>query len=504
MELTPSTQKGKNVALGVSPKYAERLIFEKSQPGRRCTHFPKSDVPQPAQELPRQHLRVSGCELPEVSELELVRHYTNLSKFNFSVDTNFYPLGSCTMKYNPKFAEDIAALEGFTHLHPLLPQLRLDGILTQGALEVLYHMEELLSEITGMDHFTMQPAAGAHGELTGVILIAAYHRAKGNKKKYILVPDSAHGTNPASAAIAGYEIVNIPSNKKGLMDIDALREKMTDETAAVMMTCPNTLGLFETDIDGIARAAHSRDALLYYDGANLNAVMGKCRPGDLGFDVIHLNLHKTFATPHGGGGPGAGPVGVKKHLAEFLPISRVAKRDDGTFYLDYNHPQSIGYIAPFYGNFLVLLKAYAYILLLGKEGLARTSEHAVLNANYVLAKLKQYYASASGSRCMHECVLSASKQAERGVRALDIAKFLIDRGIHPPTVYFPLIVKEALMIEPTETESKETLDRFIDAMIEADRLSCENPEALRQAPTTTPLSRLDETKAVRDMNCALL
>ena len=426
-----------------------------------------------------------------------MRHFTNLSKMNFSVDTNFYPLGSCTMKYNPKFTEDIAKLEGFTSLHPLLPQLRLGGILAQGALEVLYCMEELLCEITGMDNFTMQPAAGAHGELTGVMLIAAYHKSKNNKRKYVLVPDSAHGTNPASAAIAGYEIINIPSNKDGLMDIEHLKEKLTKEVAAIMMTCPNTLGLFESEITKISKLAHEKGALMYYDGANLNAILGKCRPGDLGFDVIHLNLHKTFSTPHGGGGPGAGPVGVKKELSEFLPISRVVKRDDGTYYLDYKQPNTIGYIAPFYGNFLVILKAYAYILLLGKEGLIRTSEQAVLNANYILAKLNKYFASPHPKRCMHECVLS-------GVHALDIAKFLIDRGIHPPTIYFPLIVKEALMIEPTETESKETLDNFIECMIEAARLLKEDPDVLKKAPKTTPVGRLDETKAARDMNCALL
>ncbi|MBI5874185.1 MAG: aminomethyl-transferring glycine dehydrogenase subunit GcvPB [Candidatus Omnitrophica bacterium] len=480
------------------------LIFEKSRPGRRCTKFPKSDVPR-SKELPLKYTRSKPCELPEVSELEVVRHFTNLSRRNFSVDTNFYPLGSCTMKYNPKFSEDLAKLEGFTSLHPLLPQLKLGGILTQGALEVLFNMEKLLCEITGMDAFTMQPAAGAHGELTGVMLIAAYHRAKNNKKKYVLVPDSAHGTNPASAAIAGYEVISIPSNESGLMDIAHMKEKLTEDVAAIMMTCPNTLGLFETEIEEIAKLAHSKDALLYYDGANLNAVLGKCRPGDLGFDVIHLNLHKTFATPHGGGGPGSGPVGVKKELAQFLPISRVVKRDDNTFHLDYKPLNSIGYIAPFYGNFLVILKAYAYILLLGKEGLIRTSEHAVLNANYILARLKNYYDTPVDKKCMHECVFSASRQVKNnGVHALDIAKFLIDRGIHPPTIYFPLIVKEALMIEPTESESKETLDYFIDCMIEADRLSKENPEALKTAPKTMPIARLDETKAARDANCALL
>lgn len=479
------------------------LIFKNSVPGRRCTRFPKSDVPK-TPELPKKYLRSSSCELPEVSELDLVRHYTNLSRQNFSVDTHFYPLGSCTMKYNPKFTEDIARMEGFSGLHPLLPQLKGGGFLTQGALEVLFNTEKLLCEITGMDHFTLQPAAGAHGELTGVMLIAAYHRARNNKRRYILVPDTAHGTNPASAAIAGYEIVNIPSNKNGTMDLAALKEKLTEEVAGIMMTCPNTLGLFETEIEEIAKLAHQKGALMYYDGANLNAILGKCRPGDLGFDVIHLNLHKTFSTPHGGGGPGSGPVGVKKELEQFLPISRVTQKNDKTFTLDYNFKNSIGYIAPFYGNFLVILKAYAYILLLGKEGLIKTSEQAVLGANYVMTKLKDFYQVPYQRRCMHECVLSASIQTQHGVHALDIAKFLIDHNIHPPTIYFPLIVKEALMIEPTETESKETLDTFIACMIEASRLAENNPEQFKLMPITTPVSRLDETKAARDMNCALL
>lgn len=478
------------------------LIFEKSKTGRRCTRLPKSDVPR-GNLLPEKYRRRANAALAEISELDLVRHYTNLSKINFSVDSNFYPLGSCTMKYNPKFTEDIAALPGFTHLHPLLPQLRLGGFLTQGALEVLYNMENLLCEITGMDAFTMQPAAGAHGELTGVMLIAAAHRARGEKRKYILVPDSAHGTNPASAAIAGYEIINIPSNANGTMDVALLKEKLTTDVAAVMMTCPNTLGIFESEIETISALTHEKGALLYYDGANLNAILGKCRPGDIGFDVIHLNLHKTFSTPHGGGGPGAGPVGVKKDLIPYLPISRIAKRNDGTLTLDYNHEKTIGYIAPFYGNFLVILKAYAYILLLGREGLIKTSEHAVLNANYIMKKLSGHYAPAT-QRCMHECVFSASLQTRHDIHALDIAKYLIDQGVHPPTIYFPLIVKEALMIEPTETESKETLDRFIALMIDAARLAKEDPERLKNAPVTTPVGRLDETKAARDMNCACL
>jgi glycine dehydrogenase subunit 2 len=411
------------------------------------------------------------------------------------------------MKYNPKFTEDAARLEGLTHLHPILPQLPGGAQASQGALELLYETERFLCEITGMDHFTLQPSAGAHGELTGVMLIAAYHRSKNRKRKYVLVPDSAHGTNPASAAIAGFDIINIPSNADGTMDMACLKEKLNDDVAAIMMTCPNTLGLFENNIDEIAALCHKVDALMYYDGANLNAILGKCRPGDLGFDVIHLNLHKTFSTPHGGGGPGSGPVGVKEKLQKFLPISRVVKKTDG-FALDYNYPESIGYLAPFYGNFLVIVKAYAYILHLGREGLIRTAEHAVLNANYILSALKDHYGPACAKgcfeRCMHECVLSAAPLSVHGVHALDIAKYLIDCGIHPPTIYFPLIVKEALMIEPTESESRETLDRFIDCMVRAATLARENPAALQQAPVTTPVGRLDETKAAREMNCALL
>ena len=495
MELTPLNRPEQT-------QRAEGLIFNKSRAGRRCTRFSLPDVPQaPAPDA--KFLRHSACELPEVSELDVVRHFTNLSRLNFSVDTNFYPLGSCTMKYNPKFTEDISRLEGFCRLHPILPQLKGGALCVQGALEVLYETEQLLCEITGMDNFTMQPAAGAHGELTGVMLIAAYHRAKKRKRKYVIIPDSAHGTNPASAAIAGYEIINVPSNADGTMDLAALKEKLNEDVAAIMMTCPNTLGLFENQIDEIARLAHKVDALMYYDGANLNAILGHCRPGDLGFDVIHLNLHKTFATPHGGGGPGAGPVGVKNKLAEFLPVSRVKKDKDGTFTLDYAHPDSIGYLAHFYGNFLVIVKAYAYILYLGREGLIRTAQQAVLNANYVLARLKDHYDTAA-ARCMHECVLSAAPQTAHGVHALDIAKYLIDCGIHPPTIYFPLIVKEALMVEPTETESKETLDHFIDCMVRIARLAKEDPATLKNAPLTTPVARLDETKAAREMNCASL
>ncbi|MBI3314504.1 MAG: aminomethyl-transferring glycine dehydrogenase subunit GcvPB, partial [Candidatus Omnitrophica bacterium] len=367
------------------------LIFEKSVKGRRGFRFPDSDVPVGPQ-VPQKYARSDEAPLPEVSELDVVRHYTLLSQKNFSIDTHFYPLGSCTMKYNPKFTEALARLSGFAELHPLLPQLAGGEMLTQGALEVLYELEQWMCEMTGFSHFTLQPLAGAHGELTGIMLMAAYHRSKGNhKKKYVIIPDSAHGTNPASAAIAGYETISIPSNKDGGMDIEKLKSAVNDEVAGLMMTCPSTYGLFESNIDEIAKIIHSVDGIMYYDGANLNAVLGRCRPGDLGFDVMHINTHKTFTTPHGGGGPGAGPVGVNDKLAQFLPISRVVKRKDGTFALDYDYPDSIGYIAPFYGNFALLLRAYAYILMLGKEGLKATADHAVLNANYIMRRLQPYY-----------------------------------------------------------------------------------------------------------------
>lgn len=475
------------------------IIYKKSINGRHGVSLPDTDVPKRHQ-IDRKYTRGSDADLCELSELDVVRHFTELSRKNFGVDTNFYPLGSCTMKYNPKVTEKIAALDGFSQLHPLLPQLRRGGMLTQGALAVLFELEQLLSEISGMDAFTMHPMAGAHGELTGMMLIAAYHKDKGNLKTDVLIPDEAHGTNPSSAAIAGFNIVTVPTGENGTLDIEALKQRLNERTAAIMLTNPNTLGLFNGDIEVVAALAHNYDAQLYYDGANLNAILGKFRPGDAFFDVMHINLHKTFATPHGGGGPGAGPVGVKKHLEPFLPISRITKRTDGTYALDYDFPKSIGYIAPFYGNFAVCLRAYAYILLLGRKGLIEVSEHAVLNANYVLSRLKSDYHLPYQKRCMHECVFSAAKQLQNGVHAVDIAKGLIDRGFHPPTVYFPLIVKESLMIEPTETETKETLDAFIDAMLDVAHEAGEHPENLKNAPVSTPVRRLDETRAARMMD----
>lgn len=476
-----------------------KLIYEKSVEGRRGFEVQRSDIGVKAR-IPSAYQRRRDCPLPEVSELDVVRHFTRLSQRNYSVDTNFYPLGSCTMKYNPKFTEVIAGMPGFADLHPLLPQLEDGGKLVQGALEVIFELEQWLCEITGMRRFTLQPLAGAHGELTGVMIMAAYHKAKGNKKKYIIVPDSAHGTNPATAAITGYEIVAVRSDERGGMDVQELRDKLTDEAAGLMLTCPNTLGIFDSDVDTIADMIHAVDGLMYCDGANLNAILGRCRPGDIGFDVMHLNTHKTFTTPHGGGGPGAGPVGVVEKLVPFLPISLVDQREDGSYYLNYDYPESIGYLSSFYGNFAILLRAYSYILMAGQTGLKSISTHAVLNANYIKERLKKYYHLAYDRPCMHESVFSASEQAKRGVHAIDIAKFLIDQHIHPPTVYFPLSVKEAIMIEPTETESKETMDRFVDAMIQADELSRTDPSAFHDLPKTTVVSRPDEVKAARDLN----
>ncbi len=476
-------------------------IFSQSVAGRRGVRLPSLTPDEAAcpLDIPPTCLASSPPELPEVGELDVVRHFTNLSRMNFCVDTHFYPLGSCTMKYNPKLCEKVANLEGFAGLHPLLPQLPNGEKLTQGALEVLHETDRLLCELCGMDAFTMQPMAGAQGELTGIMLIAAYHRDKGNRKRKVLVPDSSHGTNPASAAMVGFQVVTVPSNDEGCMKLDAFRQALDDEVAAVMMTCPNTLGLFEKQVHEIAALAHEYDALLYYDGANLNALLGRCRPGDLGFDVVHLNLHKTFATPHGGGGPGAGPVGVKKLLEPYLPASLVTRRSDGSFALDYDRPKSIGYIAPFYGNYAVVLRAYAYMLMLGRDGLRDAADQAVLNANYLRARLRSAFDLPFDRTCMHECVFSASRQALKGVRALDIAKGLIDRGFHPPTVYFPLIVKEAMLVEPTETEGKEELDRFVEAMLELAERADKHPEAFETLPTTTAISRPDETRAAREM-----
>ncbi len=471
-------------------------IFEKSVTGRHGVDAGTPDE-KSVNKIPANLRRVKDSPLPELSELDVVRHYTRLSKLNFSVDSEFYPLGSCTMKYNPKANEAAAVIPGFTGLHPYMAMI--DDTAAQGALEVIYNISSLLCEITGMKKFTTQPYAGAHGELTGILLTAAYHRKKGNKKKYIVVPESAHGTNPASAAVAGYSVITVPVDAEGGMDVDIFREKMNDEVAGVMMTMPSTLGVFEKKIKQIVEIARKHDAVMYYDGANLNAILGKVRPGDMGFDIVHINLHKTFSTPHGGGGPGSGMVGVSERIAQFLPQPYVDKNTSGKFFISPDNKDSIGKVASFFGNFGVLLKAYTYIIMLGKEGLIDVSEMAVLNANYIMVKLKPFYDLPYDRICMHECVFTAKKQIKNGVHALDIAKALIDRGYHPPTIYFPLVVEEAIMIEPTETESKQELDMFIEAMKEIAMTAQSDPEKIKNSPSTTRISRPDETKAAREL-----
>lgn len=477
-------------------KSLQPLIFELSVSGRTAVDLPAPEVPTPSFEsfLPTSALRRKAPALPEVSEMDVVRHFVNLSQLNHSVDNGFYPLGSCTMKYNPKINEDASRLPGFSRIHPDQPA---DTV--QGAMEILYELDRYLSELCGMSRFTFQPAAGAHGELTGLLMIKAYHESRGDRRKVVLVPDSAHGTNPASAAGVGMEILQVKSDDRGNVDIHDLKEKVGPEVAALMLTNPNTLGLFDEDTTEIADTVHACGALLYYDGANANAIMGKARPGDLGFDVVHLNTHKTLSTPHGGGGPGAGPVGVKAFLEPFLPAPLVTiHTETGMYVWDNDRPQSIGKVHSFHGNFGVLVRAWTYMRSLGPDGLRTASEHAVLNANYVMRKLAPYYDVAFDRVCMHECVLSGGRQKrENGVRTLDIAKRLLDFGFHAPTIYFPLIVDEAMMIEPTETESKETLDTFIDAMIKIAREAEENPEQVKSAPLSTPVGRLDETTAAR-------
>jgi len=470
------------------------LIFERSKPGRIAYSLPEMDVPEvdAFDIFPPEYVRKQDAELPEVSELDLMRHYTKLSENNHGVDSGFYPLGSCTMKYNPKINETVARFPGFTHIHPLQ-----DESTVQGALGLMYDLQEHLKEITGMDEVTLQPAAGAHGEWTGLMLIRAFHEANGDTKRTkVIIPDSAHGTNPASASVAGFETVTVKSNEEGLVDLDDLRKIAGEDTAALMLTNPNTLGLFEAHILEIAEIIHDAGGKLYYDGANLNAVLAKARPGDMGFDVVHLNLHKTFTGPHGGGGPGSGPVGVKKELIPFLPVPVVAKKGD-RYVLDEDRPQSIGRVKPFYGNFGINVRAYTYIRSMGPDGLREVTENAVINANYMMRKLASYYDLPYDRHCKHEFVLSGRRQKKLGVRTFDIAKRLLDFGFHPPTVYFPLNVEECMMIEPTETESKETLDAFIDAMIQIAKEAEENPEIVQEAPHTTIVKRLDETRAAR-------
>ncbi len=474
----------------------EPLVFEKGQPGRRGYALPTLDVPSvdAASLLPEASLRKTLAQLPEISELDVIRHYTRLSQLNFSIDTHFYPLGSCTMKYNPKVNEAIAAFTGFKAVHPLQPEST-----TQGFLQVYYELERMLSEICGMAEFTLQPSAGAHGELAGLLIARAYHKYKGHARKTVIVPDSAHGTNPASAMIAGYNVITIKSDAKGRVDLPSLKSALNTDVAVFMLTNPNTLGLFETQIKEIAKMVHDVGALLYCDGANMNALVGLVRPGDLGFDIMHLNLHKTFSTPHGGGGPAAGPVGVTEALTPFLPVPRIRKTERG-FSLEENAPLSIGKMRAFNGNSLILLRAWTYIRCLGREGIRRNTEAAILNANYLRAHLRSHFHEPIDEPCMHECILTAAKQKAKGVKTLHIAKRLLDFGFHPPTIYFPLIVEEAMMIEPTETESKQTLDLFIAAMKTIAQEAMDDPEKLKHSPHTTPVRRLDEVKAAREPN----
>ncbi len=484
-------------------RVVEPTIFELGRPGRRGFRLPELDVPpvDPGEALGADNVRAEAPAIPDLSEPEAVRHFTRLAALNHHVDRGFYPLGSCTMKYNPKINEDVAALPGFTRLHP-----EADERCCQGSLALMHHLSRHLCAISGMDAVTLEPPAGASGELTGMLMIRAYHEARGNPRTKVIVPDSAHGTNPASLTLAGYEAVELASDAEGRIDVDSLREVVDGETAAIMITNPNTLGVFETRIEEIISIVHAAGALVYMDGANLNALLGIVRPGDIGFDVMHFNLHKTFSAPHGGGGPGSGPVGVKAELAPYLPCPVVAHDEDRPeglrYYFDYERPESIGKVHGVYGNFLVAVKAYAYILTLGPGGLRRVAENALINANYLQAKLQEDYELPHRGYCQHEFVLSASRQKEHGVKALDIAKRLLDFGVHAPTVYFPLIVKEALMIEPTETESKESLDHFIEIMRTIARESETDPDAVRAAPVETPVSRLDEAKAARDLDVA--
>ena len=472
----------------------EALIFERSSPGKPAFALPPLDVPpvDPADALGAQRVREQIEGFPEVSEIEVVRHFTRLSTWNYGVDTGAYLLGSCTMKYNPKVNEVVARLDGIGNVHPYQPET-----LSQGCLRIQKLLSEMLLEIVGMDAITLQPAAGAHGEMTGLLLVRAYHESKGNPRRKVLIPDSAHGTNPASAAIAGYQAQSLASNRQGTVDLEQLDRLMNEEVAALMLTNPNTLGIFENEMVKIAEIVHSRDGLIYMDGANMNALMGISRPGDFGIDVLHLNLHKTFSTPHGGGGPGAGPVAVKKNLEPFLPVPVVVEKKDGSLACDFDRPRSIGRVRAFYGNFGMLVRALAYILANGAEGLRLTTEDAVLNSAYLRKKLEGTYELPYSSPTLHECVFSDKKQAQRGVHTGDIAKRLIDYGFHPYTVSFPLVVSGAMMIEPTESESKQELDELVDALQAIAREAEQEPETVLGAPHTTHLGRLDEVQAAR-------
>ncbi len=473
-----------------------RTIFEKSQPGRRAFVAPELDVAK--HELPEQFRRAEPPKLPEIAEPEIVRHYNRLSKRNFDLDTGFYPLGSCTMKHNPKLHERVAAMAGNARLHPLQSPKR-----AQGALELMHELQGALAEVAGLPHVSLQPSAGSHGELAGVLLTRAYHEDRGDVRTKILTPDTAHGTNPATVTMGGYEVVKVGTDEHGGVDVEDLRAKADESVACLMLTNPNTLGVFDRNIEEIAKIVHGVGATLYYDGANLNAVMGRTRPGDMGFDIVHFNLHKTFTQPHGGGGPGAGPIAVSDRIEPYLTKPQVVQREDGSFDLDYDRPKSIGRLRGFQGNYGVFVRSYAYILSLGSDGLQEASETAVLNANYLLAKLRELGVTeqlppAYDRLCMHEFVLSgAPMKRELGLRTLDLAKRLLDHGFHPPTVYFPLLVDEALLVEPTETETKETLDAFAEALANILREGAEDPEIARNAPYGTPVRRLDEAGAAK-------
>ena len=474
-------------------KYYDKLIFDLSKEGRQGYSLPANKWETSVSELPAGLLRSEAPALPQVSELDVVRHYTNLSQMNFGVDSGFYPLGSCTMKYNPKINEEIAAMPAFAGLHPLQP-----AGTVQGVLRLYKELSHALSEITGMAEFTLDPFAGAHGELTGLMIIRQYHMSRGDlKRTKVIVPDSAHGTNPASAAVCGLEIVQVKSKENGLVDVEDLKPLLDDTIAGIMMTNPNTLGLFEKDIKEIAALVHDCGGLLYYDGANMNPLIGMVRPGDMGFDVLHLNLHKSFSTPHGGGGPGSGPVGVAAHLAQHLPVPKVVEDEDGLLHVVYDDPMTCGQISGFMGNFGVLLRAYTYILMLGKQNVRMVGPLAVLGANYIKESLKDCYKLPIESVCKHEFVFDGLLDQSTGVTTLDIAKRLLDYGFHAPTIYFPLLFHQAIMIEPTETESKETLDGFIEIMRHIAAEAVSDPESLKTAPHTTPVRRLDETTAAR-------
>lgn len=479
----------------------EKLIFDLSREGRKGYSLSGNDIPELSIEtvLPDKFLRKEPADLPEIPESEVVRHFIRLSNMNYHVDKNMYPLGSCTMKYNPKVNDAACDLAGFSELHPLQPEKTV-----QGALQMMYELSGMLAEIAGMAAVTLQPAAGAHGELTGILLIKKYHEARGSKRSKLLVVDSAHGTNPASAAIAGYEIISVSSNADGRTDLGDLKAKLDGEVAALMLTNPNTIGLFEKDILTIAQMVHENGSLLYMDGANMNALLGITRPGDMGFDVVHYNLHKSFSAPHGGGGPGSGPVGVCEKLIPYLPvpvIERIETPEGSSFRLNTDHPESIGRMMNFYGNFSVLIRAYTYIRMLGASGLRRVSENAIINANYLLSRLDSRYDLPYPKPVLHEFCLSGDRQKKaHGVKTLDIAKRLLDYGYHAPTIYFPLIVSEALMIEPTETETRETLDLFAEALLCIADEAENSPDLLRSAPVNTPVKRLDEAQASRQLN----